>query len=62
MYEMPKCECGEELEFDTDTDVWVDGDTATMVSHGHCLKCKKKYRWLDHYTLSHWSNLEEDNE
>ena len=62
MYEMPKCECGEELEFDTDTDVWVDGDTATMVSHGHCLKCGKKYKWLDHYTLSHWSELEEETE
>lgn len=62
MYEMPKCECGEELEFDYDTGVWCDGDVATMASYGHCPKCGKKYRWLDHYTLSHWSELEEETE
>ena len=59
MYKMPRCTCGEELEFDTDTDLWVDGDTATMVSHGHCPKCEKQYKWLDHYELTDWSKLEE---
>lgn len=65
MYEMPKCTCGEELEFDTtdtDTDLWADGDVVIMVSYGHCPKCGKKYRWLDHYTLSHWDELKEEIE
>ena len=60
MYETPKCKCGEELEFDFDTGFWCDGDVATMVSHGHCPKCGKKYKWLDYYVLSHWNNLEEE--
>jgi len=55
---MPKCECGEELEFDTDTDLWFGGDEITMTSHGHCPKCGKKYKWRDCYTLSHWDDLE----
>lgn len=62
MYEMPNCECGEELEFDYNMDIWSDGDVATMPSYGHCPKCGKKYRWLDHYELSHWSELEEETE
>ena len=41
MYEMPKCKCGEELEFDNDTGFWCDGDVATMSSFGHCPKCGK---------------------
>ena len=53
MYEMPKCKCGTELEFNTDTDLWADGDIVTMVSYGHCPKCGKKYQWYDYYTLSH---------
>ena len=59
MYEMPKCTCGEELEFDYDTGFWVDGDTATMASYGHCPKCEKKYQWLDHYIISHFSEVAE---
>lgn len=56
---MPKCECGEELEFDYDTDVWNDGDVVTTPSYGHCPKCGKKYRWLDHFVISYWNELEE---
>ena len=62
MYEMPKCTCGEELEFDYDTGVWSDGDVTTMASYGHCPKCGKKYRWLDHFVISHWNELEEETE
>ena len=59
MYKMPECKCGEELEFDMDTDLWVDGDSMVMISHGHCPKCGKKYKWRDYYALTDWSNLEE---
>ena len=59
MYENPKCKCGEELEFDNDTDLWADGDVVTMVCLGHCVKCGKKYQWLDRYILSMYSALEE---
>lgn len=62
MYEMPKCTCGEELEFDNDTNILVDGTILTMVSRGHCPRCEKKYKWLDNYILSHWSDLEEEEE
>lgn len=47
MYKMPKCKCGEELEFDNDIDLWIDEDTVAIVSCGHCPKCGKKYKWLD---------------
>ena len=60
-YKDLKCKCGEVLEFDNDTDMRVDGTMATMVSHGHCPRCEKKYKWLDYYTLSHWGDLEEDD-
>lgn len=62
MYEMPKCTCGEELEFDANTDFWCDGDEMTMVCYGHCPKCGKKYKWNDYYLLSNWDNLEEEEE
>ena len=60
MYEDLKCKCGEVLEFDTDTDLWVDETIVTMISHGHCPKCEKKYKWFDYYILSPWSDLEEE--
>lgn len=62
MYERPKCECGEELEFDFDTDIWCDGDALIMDSHGHCPKCQKKYKWCDYYALTFHSNLQEKTE
>ena len=52
-YEMPKCTCGEELEFDDDTDLYCDGSLLTMASYGHCPKCEKEYRWNDYYVLSY---------
>lgn len=61
MYEEnPKCECGEELEFDTNTSLECNGDTMTMVSHGHCPKCGTRYKWNDYYILSNWDDLEEE--
>lgn len=60
MYELPNCECGEELEFDEDRGFWRDGNVATMASFGHCPKCERRYRWLDHFTISHLDELEED--
>ena len=59
IYENPNCECGEELEFDTDTDLWVDGGEIVMVCYGHCTQCGKKYRWLDHYIISHFTKVTE---
>ena len=59
MYEMPKCTCGEELEFDDDIDLCCDESLLTMVSYGHCPRCEKEYRWNDCYLLSYWNNLEE---
>ena len=61
-YEMPKCTCGEELEFDDDTDLYCDGSLLTMASYGHCPKCEKEYRWNDYYVLSYWGDLEEVTE
>lgn len=62
MYEMPKCKCGEELEFDRETELLADGDSIIMTSHGHCPKCRKKYKWYDYYELSDWNGLEEETE
>ena len=59
MYEMPKCTCGEELEFDMDDGLECDGDVASMLSFGHCPKCGKEYKWYDYYTLSHYMGLKE---
>jgi hypothetical protein len=59
MYEMSKCECGEELEFDEDVDVRIDGDIAALVSVVHCPKCNKKYKWKDVYILTDFNDLEE---
>ena len=42
MYELPNCECGEELEFDEDRGFWRDGNVATMASFGHCPKCERR--------------------
>ena len=62
MYEKPKCTCGENLEFDMNVDIRVDEAVATLVNHGYCPKCNKKYNWLDYYIISHYSHLEEDIE
>ena len=60
MYEMPKCICSEDLEFDRDE--FFDGDTdiILMRSYGHCPKCKKQYKWKDEYILTDFSDLEID--
>ena len=59
MYEMPKCLCGEELEFDRDE--FFDGycDIILHKGYGHCPKCGKHYQWKDIYTLTDFSDLEE---
>ena len=62
MYKMPKCTCGEELKFDSYLDLWSDGDVAIMINVGYCPKCNKKYRWQDHFVLSHWDKLKEETE
>lgn len=59
MYEMPKCECGEELEFDRDDYYDADGEVIISKCWGHCPKCGKQYTWLDHFEISHYSDLEE---
>ena len=60
MYEMPKCTCGEELEFDEDN--FYDGSIDDIVYqvYGHCPKCDKKYKWKDVYTLTEYYDLEEE--
>lgn len=60
IYEDLKCKCGEVLEFDIDSGLEVDETMVIMISHGHCPKCEKKYKWYDYYILSHWSDLEEE--
>lgn len=59
MYEMPKCTCGEEIEFERDE--FFDGDSNIILqrAYGHCPKCGKKYRWNDVYILKNFSDLEE---
>ena len=59
MYEMPKCECGEELEFDRDDFFDGDSDIILMLVYGHCPKCGKEYKWKDEYILADFSDLEE---
>ena len=59
MYEMPKCTCGEELEFDNDE--FFDGDCGILFYkvYGHCPKCRKHYKWKDEYILTEYYDLEE---
>lgn len=59
MYEMPKCECGEELEFDNDEFFNADNDIILYKVYGHCPKCRKHYQWKDAYVLTDFSDLEE---
>jgi hypothetical protein len=59
MYEMPICECGEEIEFERDEFFDGDSDIILQRAYGHCPKCGKKYMWKDAYVLTNFSDLEE---
>ena len=59
MYEMPKCTCGEEIEFERDEFFDGDSDIILQRAYGHCPKCGKKYMWKDAYILTDFSDLEE---
>jgi hypothetical protein len=59
MYEMPKCKCGEELEFDRGRFFDADSDSVLYKAYGYCPKCDKKYCWKDAYILTNFSDLEE---
>lgn len=59
MYEMPKCTCGEEIEFERDEFFDGDSDIILQRAYGHCPKCEKKYRWNDVYILKDFSDLKE---
>ena len=59
MYEMPKCTCGEEIEFERDEFFDGDSDIILQRAYGHCPKCGKKYQWKDAYILTDFSDLEE---
>lgn len=59
MYEMPKCTCGKELEFDRDEFYEGDCDIILYQAYGHCPKCGKHYKWKDEYILTDFNDLEE---
>lgn len=59
MYDMPKCTCGEELEFEHDDFFDSDGIVILYKAYGVCPKCKKHYQWKDVYLLTEFRNLEE---
>ena len=59
MYEMPKCTCGEEIEFERDEFFDGDSDIILQRAYGYCPKCGKKYRWNDVYILKDFSDLKE---
>ena len=59
MYEMPKCTCGEEIEFENDEFFDGDSDIILYKAYGTCPKCGKKYQWRDVYVLTNFDKLEE---
>ena len=57
--------CDEELEYDSFIFEEVDGDNAYFSAVGYCLKCGKRQKWVETYSVSRISNyveIEEESE
>lgn len=60
MYLIPECDnCKKELLFDNDEFYDGDSDVILYRAYGYCPKCGKRYTWLDHFEISHYSELKE---
>lgn len=59
MYEMPKCTCGKEIEFENDEFFDRNSNIILYKAYGVCPKCKKRYQWKDIYVLTNFNNLKE---
>lgn len=58
---MPECPyCKIELEIDTPYDQETEISDIIVFNIGYCPKCGKFFKWRDHFTFSHFTDLKEE--